>query len=98
MIGCSYFFSVYCGDLPNFLKNLENEYFSGMCCISGEPLEKLYEYAPDVLDGGELNALAGGVGLYNAGADAGHLDTGIVLYKETCLEHEVHGHHTRTPA
>ena len=60
--------------------------------------EQFDEYAPDVVDGLEFYALTGGVGLYDAGTDAGYLDAGIVLYEEACLEDEVHSDHMRTPA
>ena len=63
-----------------------------------EPPQEFDEHAPDVLDGGELDALAGGVRLYNTRANAGHLDARIVLYEESGLEHEVHGYHAGAPA
>ena len=65
---------------------------------SRQPLQQLNQHPPDVVDGRELHALAGGVRLHDARTDAGDLDAGIVLHEEARLQHEVHRHHTGTPA
>ena len=71
----------------------------GVCrVLSDQAAEEFEEDAPDVGDGGEFDALAGGVGLYDAGTDAGYLDAGVVLDEETSLEDEVHGNHAGSPA
>ena len=62
-----------------------------------QSLQQFQQYLPDVIDGFHFHALAGRMGLYDAGTYAGHLDAWIVLYEETSLKHEVHGHHTGTP-
>ena len=66
--------------------------------ILPQSAEQLEEDAPDVVDGGELYALAGGVGLHDAGAYAGYLYAGVVLDEEAGLEDEVHGDHAGPPA
>ena len=75
-----------------------NYSFSRVDWVLCQSVEQLDEYAPNVLDGFQLYALAGGMGLHDARAYAGNLDAGIVPHKESGLEHEVHGHHARAPA
>ena len=53
---------------------------------------------PDVFDGGEFDALAGGMGLDDAGAYTGYLDAWELADEIASLEHEVHGDHTGAPA
>ena len=53
---------------------------------------------PDVYDGGEFDALAGGMGLDDAGADTGYLDAWEFADEIAGFEHEVHGYHTGAPA
>ena len=60
--------------------------------------EQLKQDAPDVVDGREFDALAGGVGLHDARTDAGYLYAWVVLDKEASLQYEVHGYQTGPPA
>ena len=53
---------------------------------------------PDVLDGLQFHAFAGGMRLYDAWADAGNLNAWIVGDKEAGLLDEMHGHHAWAPA
>ena len=67
-------------------------------CLLGKSAQQFYKYTPDVIDGGKLHALAGGVRLHDARAYAGYLDARKMLHEEACLQHEVHRHHAWPPA
>ena len=56
----------------------------------------LYEYLPDIVDGGQFYPFAGGVGLDDARTDRDDLYALELLYEISHLHDEVHLYQTRT--